>query len=76
MRGSHGDQSELTPRPDRPLIEGENPDIRREAYEVAGEDWIHLHNDLLGSTPEELIRRGRIDLVRDALRLIRFAGST
>lgn len=56
-------------------LDDENPDIREEAQEVAGDGWMNEPNDRLGGrTPEEAIVQGEEVLVRDILRSIKHIG--
>jgi uncharacterized protein (DUF2384 family) len=69
----------VTPQPSRPtqvqLLDGENPDIREEARDIAGEQWLHEPNSrLMGRTPEELIGSPQEVLVRDVLRSLKHIG--
>jgi hypothetical protein len=58
-----------------PVPPHERADIRREAEEVAGADWLGQPNARLGGrTPEEVIRAGHEEVVRDLLRSIRYVG--
>jgi hypothetical protein len=60
---------------DLPLLEGENPDVRQEAVEVVGEDWLHTPNSYFGgATPEAVINKGHRYLVRNSLRIIKYVG--
>ena len=63
------DKSEIPP-----LLDGEDPDIRREAEAVAGADWLTTGNARLGGrTPEQAIRDGDEFWVRDILRSIKYS---
>ncbi len=62
-------------QPDLPLMEGENPDLLREAEAVAGSAWIDQPNSHLGGDiPRQLIKQGRGAAVRDILRTIKYIG--
>lgn len=62
-------------QPDLPLMEGETPDLLREAEAVAGPVWIDKPNSHLGGDiPRRLIRQGRGAAVRDILRTIKYIG--
>jgi hypothetical protein len=57
------------------LLDGEDPDIRREAEEVAGVDWLVTPNIRLGGrTPEQAIQDNQEFWVRDILRSIKSGG--
>ena len=60
---------------DLPLMDGEDPDLFREAEAVAGSAWIDQPNSQLGGdSPRHLIEQGRGAAVRDILRTIRYIG--
>ena len=62
-------------QPDLPLMEGEDPDLFREAEAVAGSAWIDQPNSHLGGDiPRHLIEQGRGAAVRDVLRTIKYIG--
>jgi len=53
----------------------ENPDVREEAREVAGDGWVNARNGRLGGgTPEQAIDAGEEELARDILRSIEHIG--
>jgi hypothetical protein len=59
--------------PDLPLLEGENPDLRREARDTIGEWWLKVPNVRLGGlTPEDLINQNRGARVRDIVRSVKY----
>ena len=60
---------------DLPLLPGEKADIRQEAVEVAGEQWLYAPNAFLeGQSPEDAINAGRPAVVRNFLRTIKYVG--
>lgn len=62
-------------QPDLPLMEGEDPDLFREAEAVAGSAWIDQPNSHLGGDiPRHLIEQGRGAAVRDILRTSKYIG--
>lgn len=64
-------------RPDLPLFEDENPDIRQEASEVIGEWWLSESNSrLAGRTPNEVILAGQGARVRNIIRSLKYVGSS
>ena len=55
------------------LLDGEDPDIRKEAERVAGADWLKTPNSRLGGrTPEQAIQANQTFWVRDILRSIKY----
>jgi Protein of unknown function (DUF2384) len=60
---------------DLPLLDGENADIRQEAIDVVGEEWLTAPNAYFGgATPDDVIDSGHVYLVRNSLRIIRHVG--
>ncbi|MBV9015962.1 MAG: DUF2384 domain-containing protein [Alphaproteobacteria bacterium] len=61
--------------PDLPLLEGEGPDLRKEAVAVFGEAWLTRRNVRLGGrTPLELIEKEQGARVRDIIRAAKYIG--
>jgi hypothetical protein len=59
--------------PDLPLLEGENPDLRREARDTIGEWWLKAPNIRLGGlTPDDHINQNRGARVRDIVRSVKY----
>jgi hypothetical protein len=55
------------------LLDGEDPDIRKEAEQVLGPDWVKTPNSRLGGrTPEQAIQDDQTFWVRDILRSIKY----
>ena len=55
------------------LLDGEDPDIRKEAERVAGPDWLKTPNARLGGrTPAQAIQDNQTFWVRDILRSIKY----
>ena len=66
-----------SPDGDLPLLEGEKRDLREEAAEVVGEEWLSTPNVNFGwKTPDEVIKLGYAYLVRNNIRLMKYVGST
>lgn len=62
---------------DLPPLEGEWEDIRREAMELFGENWLSEPNANFGwKTPNEVIDLGYAYLVRNNVRLVKYVGSS
>jgi hypothetical protein len=60
---------------DLPLLEGEKENIREEAIDVAGKQWLYEPNAYLGGqSPEQVIEAGRPGLIRGFLRTIKYVG--
>lgn len=65
------------PHGDLPPLEGEKADIREEATDLLGEEWLSMPNASFGGkTPNDVIQLGYAYLVRNNLRLIKYIGST
>jgi hypothetical protein len=57
------------------LLEGEKEDVRQEAIDVAGEEWLYSQNIRFGGrTPMDVIRDDQEEWVRDVLRSIKYVG--
>jgi hypothetical protein len=57
------------------VLEGEKEDIRQEAIDVAGEEWLYSKNVRFGGrTPMDVIHDGQEWWVRDVLRSIKHIG--
>jgi hypothetical protein len=56
-----------------PPLDGEDPDIRKEAEQVAGPDWLKTPNPRFGGRkPEEVINDNKGYWVREVLRSIKY----